>query len=326
MSADIESFFSVREAAWHGLGNLLPAHPKSVDEILTAAGLNWEVEQLPVTVTFPDGTTVTAPDKVGIGRQSDHSLLSIMSDAYHPIQPRQLVEFAFALLDVTESEFSLADEPPIQFETGMSLAGGRVNVLLTKVPKDIFIGGFDPVELYLAFVTSHDGSYKFGVHATPVRVVCRNTLNAGIKAAQQSWATKHTSGAVNSIDEARRTLQLTWKYADAFEQSMNRLLDTEFTRKNFEDMVKDLFPKPAGERAPFSREQYGMLGLLESSPTISDQIRGTKYGAFNAVTEWHDWQVRFNEGGQPTDEKRTVSQLFGRAKAQADRALAYLAS
>ena len=210
MAHEIENFFSVRQNAWHGLGSVLPDHPKSVDEILTAAGLNWDVEQLPVTVTFPDGTTVTAEDKVGIGRSTDHSLLSIMGSTYTPIQPRQLVEFAFSILDVTQGEFEAAEgEPPILFETGMALSGGRVNVLLTRVPKDIRIGGADPVELYLAFVTSHDGSLRFGVHATPVRVVCRNTLNAGLSQAVQSWTVKHSPTALTSIDEARRTLRLT---------------------------------------------------------------------------------------------------------------------
>lgn len=327
MPADIEGFFSVRENAWHSLGQILPSHPKSVDEILTAAGLAWQVEKLPVTVTFPDGTVKVAEDKVGIGRTSDNTLLSIMGGTYEPIQPRSLVEFAMSLLNVTESEFeAAAGEPPILFETGMSLADGKVNCLLTRIPKDIMIGGFDPIELYLAFVTSHDGSYRFSVHATPVRVVCRNTLNAGIRQATQSWGCKHTAGAVTSIDEARRTLKLTWQYADAFEAAMNQLLDAEFTRRDFENMVRDLYPNTTTERAPFSREQYGMLGLLESSPTIGNEIKNTKYAAFNAVTEWADWQVRFNEGGASTAEKRTLHQLFGPAKKQADRALAYLAN
>jgi hypothetical protein len=88
--------------------------------------------------------------------------------------------------------------------------------------------------------------------------------------------------------------------------------------------VRDLFPKAAGEVAPFSREQYQLIGLLESSPTISDDFRYTRWGAFNAVTEHFDWQTRFNEGGPSVAEKRTTHTLFGKAKTQADRAFAYL--
>jgi phage/plasmid-like protein (TIGR03299 family) len=327
MAHDVEEMFSVREVSWHGLGSVLPSYPKSVDEILTAAGLNWEVGEFPVEVVLPSGKRLVAEDKKAIVRLSDESLLSVMGGSYNPIQPRALVEFAFSLLDVTQDEFERSDgEPPILFETGMSLAGGRINTLMCRVPREIKIGGADPVNLYLGFVTSHDGSQKFGVHATPVRWVCRNTMNLGIKQAVQSWSTKHTSSAATSIDEARRTLKLTWEYADAFELQMNALLDQEFSKKQFEAMVQELWPKPASDTASFSRDQYSLIGLLESSPNLDDGIRYTKYGALNAVTEFQDWGTRFNAGGPSVEEKRTIHQLFGRAKVQADRALQYLSS
>lgn len=322
---DVEDMFSVRENCWHGLGNVLPDYPKSVDEILVAAGLNWDVGEFPVTVEMPSGKRVVAEDRKAIVRLSDESVLSIMGGGYQPIQPRQLVEFAFALLDVGHDDFGL-DEPPILFETGISLAGGRVNTLLCRVPKDIQIGGVDPVELYLAFVTSHDGSLRFGVHATPVRIVCRNTLNLGLRKAVQSWSTKHTADATNRISEARRTLQLTWKYAAEFETEMNELINAEFTKAQFEAMVKALWPKTDNTAAPFSREQYAMLGLLDSSPNIGDDIRATKWGALNAATEYFDWTRRYREteSGASLDEKRATNHLFGDAKKQGDRALAYL--
>lgn len=324
MPADIESFFSVRQPAWHSLGSLLPSHPKSVDEVMEAAGLSWTVGEYPVYVQGPNGQ-IEAPDRKGIVRESDNSLLSIMSGSYEPIQPRTLVEFAFGLYDITEAEFEAAEgEPPILFETGLALAGGRVNCLLTRVPRDIKIGGEDPIDLYLAFVTSHDGSYRFGVHATPVRVCCANTLNLAVRGATQSFTTKHTAGAAQSIDEARRALKLTWQYADAWESQMNDLLDQEFTKRQFEDMVRQLWPKPNNDPAPFSKEQYSLIGLLESSPTIDDGFRYTKWGALNAANEFQCWGRRFNLGETSTEEKRTVNQLLGSAKQQSDRALAYL--
>lgn len=326
MAHEVENMMSVREIPWHGLGNVLPAYPKSKQELLEAAGLNWEVGELPVEVPLPNGQRLMAHDKKGIVRLSDNTLLSIMGGTYTPIQPAQLVDFAFTLLDVTQNEFEQAEgEPPILFETAMSLSGGRVNTLMARVPKNIQIGGNDPINLYLGFVNSHDGSLRFGVHATPIREVCMNTLNLGLKAAVQSWSVKHTASALNSIDEARRTLNLAWKYADEFESEMNDLLDQDFTKRQFEDMVRKLFPKTAKETAPFSREQYAMIGLLESSPTIDDGLRYTKYGALNAVTEFHDWNTRYNEGDVSTEEKRTLNVLFGRAKQAADKTFSYLA-
>lgn len=327
MSHQIENMFSVREKPWHNLGQILPAYPKSKEELLEAAGLNWSVGELPVEVPLPDGRRLMALDKKAIVRLSDMSLLSIMGNSYTPIQPSQLVDFAFSLLDVTQNEFETADgEPPILFETAISMAEGRINTLLARVPKDILVGGADPVEMYLSFVTSHDGSMRFGVHVTPIRVCCRNTLNASLKNNVQSWSVKHSATALNSIDEARRTLNLSWKYAEEFEKGMNDLLDQEFTKRQFEDMTRKLFPKTAKETAPFSKEQYSLIGLLESSPTIDDGFRYTRYGAFNAVTEYFGWQTRFNESDVPIAEKRTMNMLFGRAKQVADKTYSYLAT
>jgi hypothetical protein len=33
-------------------------------------------------------------------------------------------------------------------------------------------------------------------------------------------------------------------------------------------------------------------GLLETSPTFDDGLHYAKYGALNAVTEFHDWNTR----------------------------------
>jgi len=329
MSHEVENMFSVRSVPWHGLGNILPAYPKTKQEILTAAGLDWEVGEFPVSVVLPSGNVVTAADKKAIVRLSDEKLLSVMGGTYKAIQPSTLVDFAFEVLDANESDQGTVDadgNPPLAFETGMSLCGGNINTLMCRVPRDILIGGADPVKLYLGFVTSHNGSLKFGVHATPVREVCKNTLNMGLSAAVQQWSVKHTASAAKRIDEARKTLNLTWKYADAFEQEMNNLLDQEFSKRQFEGMVQALWPKLDTEPAPFSREQYSMIGLLESSPTIDDGIRYTKYGALNAVREFDDWGRRFNDTGTSTAEKRTMATMFGKAKERSEKALAYLNS
>ena len=73
---DVEEMFSVRSVPWHGLGSVLPEHPKSVEEILTAAGLNWEVGEFPVEVVLPSGKTLVAEDKKAVVRLSDETLLA----------------------------------------------------------------------------------------------------------------------------------------------------------------------------------------------------------------------------------------------------------
>jgi hypothetical protein len=43
-----DSMMSVREMPWHGLGAVLDKTPKTIEEAITLAGLDWEVTQCPV--------------------------------------------------------------------------------------------------------------------------------------------------------------------------------------------------------------------------------------------------------------------------------------
>jgi len=66
----------------------------------------------------------------------------------------------------------------------------------------------------------------------------------------------------------------------------------------------------AGEQTRDARSRL-QAALGESSPTIDDGLRYTKNGALNPVTEFHDWNTRYNEGGVSMEEKRTMNVLFG---------------
>src|SRR4051812_18028086 len=116
---------SVRKTPWHSLGQILPEYPKSKQELLEAAQLDWSVGEFPVEVTLPSGKRLVAEDKKAIVRLSDETLLSVMGGTYQPIQPSALVDFAYELLDVsqdagvTEEDFGNL-EPPILFETACS--------------------------------------------------------------------------------------------------------------------------------------------------------------------------------------------------------------
>lgn len=324
------SMFSVREVPWHQLGDVLPDYPTSREQLIEAAHFS-PVEKRPVFAQLADGTAVESDSHSGVVRVSDGKLLSIMGANYEAAGCDEiaLVDFTLALMDINPSEMGIEVEGdlPIKFTNGGHLSGGKKAWLCYELPKNIKIGDLDSEEIRLfGFAhTSYDGSWKFGTAMSGVRVVCANTANMAFRGAVSKWSTKHTKNAVNRIDEARKSLKLAYNYADTFEAEMNLLLESEFTKSQFETMVTDLFPKTASEPAPFSREQYGLIGLLESSPTIPDEIRYTRWGALNAVTEYQGWGRRFNDTGVSTAEKRTEHVLFGKGATASQMTYDYLA-
>ncbi len=324
MAHEVESMMSVREVPWHGLGTIVP-DVLTAQEALVAAGLDWEVDLYPLHTyahyerqlhigVVHDGDDsiemrrvmipareVVIEGSFAVVRDSDLSTLGVVGGQYVPIQNHE----SFAFFD------TLVDSGDAKYETAGSLKAGRVVFLTAKVPREIKIGGADAVDLYLVLSTSHDGSLAFRCAVTPVRVVCQNTLNYGLSIAQQNWSIRHTDQAEGKVAEARQALGLTFDYADAFEAEANRLLDQEFTKAEFERLVRVLSPsKKEGDGG--YQTQMALIGTLESSATLDDGLRYTRWGALNAVAEYADWVAPVRSSKTKSEaESRTDRAWFG---------------
>jgi Domain of unknown function (DUF932) len=161
--------------------------------------------------------------------------------------------------------------------------------------------------------------------ATPVRVVCENTMNMAIRDAVNRWSAKHTGDIDTKVQDARDTLDLTFKFADAFEAQMNELIAKQFTKRDFEVMVKSLFPAKKANTDRFSAEQYALIGCFESTPNLDDSFRYTEWGALNAVREYDDWGKEFRASATKSeDEQRVQRTWFGSNVARSTKTLAYL--
>lgn len=307
--------YTKREVPWHGLG-VAVEDTQTAKQALVAAELDWEV-QLTEVFAQSNGKQLQVPDTYAVIRDKDESILGTVGSRYKPVQNHEAFNFFDNVVDSGEAKY----------ETAGSLDGGRRIFLTAKVPKEIKVAGEDEVDLYLMMATSHDGSLSFTAAVTPVRVVCQNTLNVALKGAKQKWAMRHTDSIDGKIAEARQALDLTFKYSDQFEAEMNKLAATEFSKRDFEQMVQKVFPKSKESVTPFDERQYGLIGVFESSPTIPDGLRYTEWGALNAVAEFMDWGRSFRSSKSRSEaEQRTQATWFGPNVKARDDALAYIQS
>ena len=150
----------------------------------------------------------------------------------------------------------------------------------------------DKTKLYLIVWTSHDGSVAVQAAITPVRVRCQNTLNLAMKNAKQSFKIRHTQTADGKILAAREALGLSVAYFDQFSKQANELYQASITDKQFSDLVRNLYPKPEKESKVALTKWENKVILLDelyhNSPTNAG-IKGTKWGALNALTERLDY-------------------------------------
>jgi phage/plasmid-like protein (TIGR03299 family) len=190
---------------------------------------------------------------------------------------------------------ALVDSGEAMYDTAGPLRGGRWVFMAVKFPKEIKIGGEDPIDLFGVLWNSHDGSKAITMMVTPVRPICENTLQLGLAKAKTSFSIRHTTSLEGRLAEAREALKLTYQAADVWEEEMNRLAEKKFTDAKFEALVQQLTDKEPVRK-----------GLLDTWATSESVDRATAYGAFNAVTEYVDW-TRQPRGANA----RMMSSLFG---------------
>jgi len=88
MSANVETMFSVREKPWHGLGKVISDALNS-EEAIRLAGLDWNVYQQ--NLITENGLSVSGY-KANF-RDSDDSVLGIVSDRYKIVQNQEAFQF-----------------------------------------------------------------------------------------------------------------------------------------------------------------------------------------------------------------------------------------
>jgi phage/plasmid-like protein (TIGR03299 family) len=278
--------------AWHNLANRIFSQEEEVSTqlMLDEAKLsNWNVSLSPVAEHIPaewndssgaQYVTRTNPFNGGT------DVLSVVGSRYKVVQNEELFSFADNIVD---------GDSRVAWESAGSLKNGKVVFGSLTVPREMVLdpqGANDTTKLYLIVWTSHDGSVAVQAAITPVRVVCQNTLNLAMRSAKQSFKIRHTQTAEGKIQVARETLGLTLGYFDEFEKQAQELFKQEITNAEFSKLIRTIYPKPEKDTKGALKKWENKVILLDdlyfNSPTNAN-IKGTKWGAFNALTERLDY-------------------------------------
>lgn len=224
MPALVESMMYVREKPWHGLGTQVEEAPTSGDA-LRMSGLDWTVVQRNIQVC---GGAKIKNYKANV-RDSDGSVLGVVSDRYKIVQNFEAFEFTDSLIG-----------GEVRYETAGSLNNGRKIWLLARLPEREIVG--DKTEPYLCFTNTHDGSGAIRVCMTPIRIVCNNTLNLALGTAKRTWSVRHTGDMQSKMHEARICLEMANTYMDELSQTADRLANTTVPRDKLGEILDEMFP------------------------------------------------------------------------------------
>lgn len=278
MNTVMKAETSFRVPAFEKVGKTV-ADCLTIDEALAASGLNWNVESMPLQAVTPQGL-LSINDRVANVRNRDgeYDLLGVVGKDYQIVQNAD----AFKVLD------DIVDQSGAHFNAAGSYKKGKGQFISMKIPQHIEFSNGDTTDLYLFCTNSHDGKSAMRISVTPIRVACTNQIGVITNTALSTFSIRHTSNALTRVQEARETLKLTFTYIDAFQMEVEELINSEFSGKQYENLVKDLFDYDPRDASPRETERFSNLMNLWTA-TTQENIKNTKWAAYNSVVEYLDW-------------------------------------
>jgi len=305
------SFFSVKEKAWHGLGQVVQDYPTS-REAIKFAGLDYTVEKRKLFTlnSTNEDPAIEVPDFFATVRTDTNNILGVVGRDYEVMQN----ENAFSFFDAI-----VGGDDGIQYETAGALGKGERIFITAKLPGYIKVGSDDLIEKYLFLTTSHDGLGSIMAAFTPVRIVCNNTLNAAFRNCSNAIKIRHTSNAKQRLEEAHKVMGISYRLSDYLEAAFDQWSKVRITDKEVmkliqlamvpnKEVLKNLNDGALDELSTCYKNMCdSVYEYAMSSPgQQTETTKGTVFGAYNSVTGYFQ-----NLRNYKNDEAKLRSLLFG---------------
>ncbi|KQW61514.1 DUF932 domain-containing protein [Variovorax sp. Root411] len=310
----LEKMAYVGQTPWHKLGNQLPAK-QPLEVWAKAAGMDWTIRETPVRFMADQagalGSIKTFEDQKVLYRSDTKAPLSVVSNRYQVVQPKEVLEFYKDLVEISGYEL----------ETAGVLKSGRKFWALARTGKESALKGTDVVKGYILLATSCDGTLATTATPTTIRVVCNNTLSIALNGATSAVKVPHSTSF--DADAVKRQLGIAVSGWDSFIYKMKTLSERKV--KTHESM--NFFLKVLCQTDSHADAALGLTNerALKKVQALYDgqgrgaelaAAKGTAWGLLNAVTEFVDHERRARN-----QEYRLDSAWFGQGAALKQRAL-----
>ncbi len=319
MAHHVEHMAYVGQTPWHGLGNQLSTN-QPIEVWQEQAGMDWDIKEAPVqfmdTVDETQSRLITFPQSKVLYRSDTQAPLSVVSQRYQVVQPREILEFYRDLTEVSG----------FQLETAGVLKGGRKVWALARTGHSATIQAHDVTNAYVLLATACDGTMATTAQFTAVRVVCNNTLAVAIDDSKGAVKIRHKT--TFDPEAVKRQLGISVSHWDTFMYRMKLLSERKVKHAEAESFFRQLFtdPRQTSSAKPNEHAMSKTLAIYDGQGRGAElgSSKGTALGLLNTITEFVDHERRAHN-----TDNRLDSAWFGHGaaiKQQAlDRTLAMLA-
>ena len=257
--------------------------------------------------------------------------LGIVKSKYTVVQNTEAFKFFDSAIGKGKAEWQYA---------GYFGNGSKIFVT-AKLPETMRVGN-DPVDSYLVFSNSHDGSSSINIMLTPVRVFCTNCLNGAANQTNAYINIRHTKSVTDNLNLGTEVFKAALELSSSTEELYNyinniKLTDDEVKKFIAKTILTDVeyktleaYDKDNGVRKLLDRNGLTLdatnISTRKTNQIISsyeyyhqgfgqEEIIGTAWGAYNAITGY------YSNVGSAEGEARMNSLLYGTASRVCNKAL-----
>ena len=194
-----------------------------VQDLLNQTKLNWSVR----TENLQTSSGIIIPDKIGIIREDDSTVLGIHSSGYVPYQNEQMMELLYKVSNKTGLEIHSG---------GLFNGGGKVYVQLKS---DDLRLGTDRIEGYITGINSFDGSTSLSFGPSSKTISCQNTFWGAYRDMKNK--VRHTKSLEIRVEEIVQEINKVEQVERQMFDNIVRLSETRIGQGNVDDVIRKLF-------------------------------------------------------------------------------------
>ncbi|MDC5413932.1 DUF932 domain-containing protein [Acinetobacter baumannii] len=309
----VETMAYVGQTPWHGLGNQLTQN-QPLEVWAQQAGMDWRIESSDVSYMAENerGQNIIMPfsEQRVLYRSDTHAPLSVVSQRFQEVQPKQILEF---YRDLTE-------QSGFELETAGVLKGGRKFWALARTGQSAALKGKDVSNGYVLLATACDGTLATTAQFTSVRVVCNNTLAIALRGQDSSaGVVKVPHSTKFDAEKIKQQLGISIKTWDEHMYEMKQLSQRKVTQQEAaayfdavfnnttmsatdqEESIIQYYIKVASmDKKSNSKSEPNGRAMTKAMEMFNGQGRGaelnsakdTAYGLLCSITEFVDHERR----------------------------------
>ena len=309
-------FTSIETASGGSRGGSWEEPTRCSDAFLKKTGLDWTVEAHPLHVNVVDAygnaREVNCDEDVGHFRRNEGDsrvYLGATGPGYELFQNHEAMELLEAVCGESGAE-------PLK---GGSKNDGKFCWLQARMPENLKILDGDEVEQLFTLFWGHGGMASIQAGGTAHRMTCLNMLPMVRRDLKGTafFKIRHTASMKARIDDAIKALHRTSEAFEEFGKAARAMASIRFDGARWNNLVEELVPLPKEGRATRAlniRERLNELYHTGQGSHIPG-VRGTGWGAWNAVTEYTTHERSTTGEGEVQRLNREYASLRGSGEA-----------